>query len=97
MPVWLSLVDCSTSGRPRARCWLKLRLRQEPWRHGALALPKTDRRVNAQSTDQARRLQGFIDDLTAVLALQSASSGCMRDDILASLGMRLWGSWIFVS
>lgn len=51
---------------------------------GALGLQKTERRVNAQSTDQASRLQGSIDDSTAVLALQSASSSCMRDDILSS-------------
>jgi hypothetical protein len=39
--------------------------------------------VNAQSVDQTRKLEGFIDALTAVLALQSVSSGCTCDHILS--------------
>jgi hypothetical protein len=45
--------------------------------------------VNAQSVDQARKLDGFIDALTAVLALQSVSSGSTCDHILSKLGEAL--------
>jgi signal transduction histidine kinase len=45
--------------------------------------------VKAQSVDQARKLDGFIDALTVVLALQSVSSGCTCDHILSKLGEAL--------
>ena len=50
---------------------------------------KAERRVKAQSADPARKLDGFIDALTAVLALQSVSGGCTCDHILSKLGEAL--------
>jgi PAS domain S-box-containing protein len=50
---------------------------------------KAERRVKAQSADPARKLDGFIDALTAVLALQSVSGGCTCDHILSNLGEAL--------
>ena len=45
--------------------------------------------MNAQSVDPARKLEEFIDALTAVLAPQSVSSGCTCDHILSKLGEAL--------
>jgi hypothetical protein len=47
--------------------------------------------VNARRTNPGWKLQGFIDDLTSVLGLQSALSVCRRDDILRKLGDTLLG------
>ena len=45
--------------------------------------------MKAQSADLAWNLDGFIDALTTVLALQSVSSGCTCDHILSKLGEAL--------
>jgi PAS domain S-box-containing protein len=45
--------------------------------------------VKVPSTDPARKLDGFIDALTAMLALPSVSGGCTCDHILSKLGEAL--------